>query len=100
MDWYTQYLTSDGWKARAFAAKRRAGFECALCEETHHLDVHHRNYRRVGFERPTDLIVLCRRCHQRHHGVLGSIRRAQVEPPPRQLLLPFVATLPAGPELN
>jgi len=33
------------------------------------LDVHHKTYENYGDERPEDLVVLCRSCHQKVHGV-------------------------------
>jgi 5-methylcytosine-specific restriction endonuclease McrA len=44
--------------------------------------VHHRTYARIGSEDPMDLVVLCSRCHRKHHDTL----RATVQ---RQLKLPF-----------
>ena len=65
---YATYLQSDVWKTRAAEAKRRARYECALCTSSRSLEVHHRTYVRLGREAESDLIVLCRRCHRRHHG--------------------------------
>lgn len=71
-DEYRAYLQTPAWRERADAAKARAGWECALCTSSEHLNVHHRTYERLGAERPEDLVVLCRRCHQRHHDVLTA----------------------------
>ena len=49
---------------------------CDLCARDKQLDVYHRTYERLGFERQSDLIVLCHDCHQDHHKalVLRAIR--------------------------
>lgn len=68
---YDAYLRSAAWRRRADRAKRRAGWRCQLCNTPAWesvLDAHHRTYDRLGLELPDDLIVLCRRCHRRHHG--------------------------------
>jgi hypothetical protein len=46
------------------------------------LDVHHKSYARRGFEQAEDVVVLCRDCHKRHHGVLAiaDIRATDREP--------------------
>jgi hypothetical protein len=39
------------------------------------LQVHHRAYpKELGWERPSDLTVLCRRCHDLFHSPGGTIR--------------------------
>lgn len=64
---YRAYLQSRVWKVRAARAKRW-GF-CQRCgAESPTLDAHHLTYERLGAERPSDLIALCRRCHQQEHG--------------------------------
>jgi 5-methylcytosine-specific restriction endonuclease McrA len=69
-DSYREYLASPGWRAKAEAMLWIAGYRCQVCN-THRdeatLDVHHRTYERVGGERPGDLIVLCRDCHELFH---------------------------------
>lgn len=86
---YQAYINSREWQMKARAAKEQAG-ECALCTSTRSLEVHHRTYARLGHERQSDLIVLCGRCHRRHHGTYDEA----IE---RQMMLP---TIPRGPELN
>lgn len=65
---YLQYLQSDHWKETSTKARRRAGNRCQLCNSADQLQVHHRTYERVGAELPGDLTVLCKPCHQKHHG--------------------------------
>ena len=94
---YETYLWSREWKQRANEAKQRAGWQCALCEETKSLEVHHRTYQRVGRERPSDLVVLCWRCHRRHHGTLEATMEKQRR---YDEMLPFEYRFPRGEELN
>jgi hypothetical protein len=65
---YADYLATDEWKARAAAAKERAGNRCQVCNgEDEMLDTHHRTYERLGNEDEMDLFVLCRTCHSLFH---------------------------------
>lgn len=64
---YRAYIQSDEWKARATAAKEAAGWRCQVCNRPSTavvLDAHHRTYERLGHERPDDITVLCRDCHE------------------------------------
>lgn len=44
-----------------------------VCNCNAPLDVHHNTYERRGQERPSDLIALCRPCHEKHHDILGHV---------------------------
>lgn len=66
IDYYT-YIRSPEWHKKADAAKLRAGYRCQVCNRPSRevqLDAHHRTYERLGHERPEDITVLCRRCHE------------------------------------
>jgi restriction endonuclease Mrr len=65
---YDEYLRTPEWRKTRAAALVRADHQCAM-DPSHAgtLDVHHRYYERRGAELPSDLIVLCRTCHQLHH---------------------------------
>jgi 5-methylcytosine-specific restriction endonuclease McrA len=68
---YADYLRSSEWQSTRVAALRRARYACQLCKAANvTLDVHHNTYQRRGHELPTDLIVLCRGCHGKHHDKL------------------------------
>lgn len=71
-DEYKAYLESDAWKRTRKHAIEGARGACQLCDANGRIDVHHRTYDRVGDERLSDLIVLCRRCHERFHGILPT----------------------------
>lgn len=82
--WYNNvYLRSAHWARIRTQALLRAGNRCQRCgkfgpAEPEHavyfrdvdlLQVHHINYARIGHEAPKDLLVLCRKCHCRVHGL-------------------------------
>lgn len=67
VDDYSDYLRSNGWMQKREYVLRRAGYRCQVCNREDRLEVHHRTYDRLGHEHPTDLTVLCRRCHQAFH---------------------------------
>jgi len=89
-EFYETYLNSPEWQSRATAAKDRAGWKCSLCSRRRGLEVHHNTYDRLGQEDPTDLVVLCSRCHRTHHGTLMSKYGNTNDQP----FLPFIATEP------
>ena len=64
---YRAYLASDHWRQLRLDVLRRWGFRCAVCNSDQAVEVHHRTYVRVGAERETDLLPLCRSCHQLFH---------------------------------
>jgi 5-methylcytosine-specific restriction endonuclease McrA len=67
---YQKYLRSPEWKARRMSKLKEARFRCQLCNSSGPLlECHHRTYQRCGNEQLSDLIVLCRRCHERFHGI-------------------------------
>jgi len=68
-EWYRgEYLSSDHWQGKrreVFATHHR---HCAVCRANNvPLDVHHQTYAHLGDERPEDLILLCRSCHDEVH---------------------------------
>lgn len=67
---YRAYRNSLHWRFRRARARALAGGRCQICASYHQLDTHHNNYERLGRERDSDLVVLCRECHERHHGKL------------------------------
>ena len=66
---YRSYIESSEWAAVRHIALGLADFRCRLCNSARSLEVHHRTYERRGCEYLSDLIVLCRPCHQKHHDV-------------------------------
>jgi hypothetical protein len=71
--WYAKYLNSDAWlKDKRPKILKRDKHRCTKCGSygslKSPLQVHHKSYKRVGFESEENLTTLCRACHQRHHG--------------------------------
>lgn len=66
---YAEYLSSDHWKEIREACLLFWDGRCALCKDRAS-DVHHNTYIRVGDEKLTDVVPLCRSCHKRFHGVM------------------------------
>lgn len=64
---YREYLASPHWKdvrRRYRTSKKPQG--CAVCGERWS-ELHHRTYRRLGRERLSDLVPLCRQHHEAAH---------------------------------
>lgn len=66
-DRYDAYIASDAWRENRKPALEYAEHRCQVCNADKHLDVHHRTYERLGNEKPGDLTVLCRSCHEIFH---------------------------------
>jgi hypothetical protein len=67
---YAEYLKTTHWQRVRALALEAAAHACELCSATESLEVHHRTYERLGFERPNDVIALCADCHRDHHKAL------------------------------
>jgi hypothetical protein len=65
---YADYLQTEHWKKISEECKKLADYRCMLCNKGGTLDAHHRTYERLGSELMTDIICLCRDCHNKHHG--------------------------------
>jgi 5-methylcytosine-specific restriction endonuclease McrA len=77
---YHTYIRSQGWYKRRYGALQRAENRCQVCNSAEHLQVHHRDYSRLGAEKPSDLTVLCKTCHE-----LFS-RYGRLVPPPQEVI--------------
>ena len=68
-----KYREEPEWQVRRVQALTRAGYKCQTCSRRDTtLDVHHNCYQNYGDERPEDLVVLCRSCHQKFHGIVEN----------------------------
>lgn len=65
---YQDYLRTDHWRSIRARKLQQSDYKCQLCGCKESLEVHHNTYCRVGSEDMSDLIVLCRECHEKHHG--------------------------------
>ena len=66
---YTDYLDSKAWKEKRTKVRWRARGWCERCKVGPRADVHHLTYERVGHERLSDLVGVCRECHEYLHGL-------------------------------
>jgi 5-methylcytosine-specific restriction endonuclease McrA len=64
---YKKYLDSPSWKQTRKKVLRHAGYRCEICGANSGLDVHHKTYEHVGYERQEELQVLCSSCHTAAH---------------------------------
>lgn len=84
-EWYDAYLKSKEWQRTRLRRLLRANLdddfnviqcddsECQMWFPLGLVEVHHKNYKRVGRERMSDLEVLCGGCHNyRHFGIRPS----------------------------
>ena len=63
----TVYLQSDHWKELRSQILNRDNHQCILCQKETDLQVHHRTYARLFQEKLSDLVTLCRACHEETH---------------------------------
>lgn len=92
---YHEYIKTEAWRERAEAAKQRVGHRCQICNRPATrvtLDVHHRTYEQLGNERPEDLTVLCRGCHELYE----KNRRIPPPPSPQELSVQPVTPTPTA----
>jgi hypothetical protein len=67
-----EYLKSAEWQTLRKSTLKRDNYACQSCGATGvPLEVHHLTYQRLGKERPSDVISLCRVCHERQHQHYG-----------------------------
>lgn len=71
---YDAYLRSEHWQRMRRLVLSITEGRCRHCRRPAD-DVHHKTYERLGAERITDLVALCRRCHLRAHKRLAHTRR-------------------------
>lgn len=65
---YENYIHSSKWRRRRARALMLGGYRCAKCGTRNKLQVHHLSYAHLGNELDSELMVLCRGCHQKVHG--------------------------------
>lgn len=64
---YLKYINSTRWYNKRKEALEFHGKKCKKCGSTQNLDAHHLTYERFGHENMTDLMILCRTCHEDEH---------------------------------
>ena len=68
---YRELLKSEKWKRFRIIAIYYYGNKCSICGTTHHLHVHHIEYKEnlLPWEYPLEYIqILCSSCHRKVHG--------------------------------
>lgn len=71
---YRDYLKSYHWvffktKFYTWFKEKHGSVYCIRCGAKARFNLHHTTYVRLGKERFTDIELLCRECHRRHHGI-------------------------------
>jgi len=64
---YPEYLQSQEWLIKREEILKRDNYICRLCNYYSATQVHHLHYRNIFNERPSDLISICRSCHDQQH---------------------------------
>jgi hypothetical protein len=80
---YYEYIKSPEWKNKREWALKFADYKCQVCRSVKNLNVHHSTYQNLGEEKPGDIIVLCKDCHEKFHNKLPETPKAVV---PTQML--------------
>ena len=65
---YETYLRSPEWRALRALVFERCGGECEICKEASAEEAHHLTYERIGREDLSDLMGVCKPCHELIHG--------------------------------
>lgn len=66
---YKKYIRSNEWLSVRIDILINRN-KCERCGSKHKLQVHHLSYIRLGNEEPSDLEVLCCKCHMNEHNLL------------------------------
>lgn len=78
---YQEYLKSDQWLALRRRVIERDGRKCTRCPSRERLQAHHLFYRdRWEDAELSDLVTLCRDCHEREHGLKPATSSPEVMP--------------------
>lgn len=56
-------MQSDKWRKRKHRLFEKRGYACEMCGARGPVDVHHKNYDRLGAELDDDLLIVCKDCH-------------------------------------
>lgn len=70
---YAEYLKSEHWRVFRAGIIAERGNRCEDCGcNSRRVQVHHLTYLRVGAELPSDVKVLCARCHRHRHALASK----------------------------
>ena len=73
----SKYYQTQVWKKRRGYVFKMRGNVCELCGSKDDVQVHHLTYKNKGCENLEDMLVLCRSCHEKAHGIVPG----QEKPP-------------------
>ena len=59
-------MESEMWRRKREYILKRSNGNCERCGKKAY-NVHHKTYERVGYERPEDLMAVCKSCHGKEH---------------------------------
>ena len=95
---YDEYIHSKKWAERKRRLFKKRGRQCEICgRDDRPLQVHHKNYDRLGHELDDDLLIVCEdECHpkaDRERIEWEARRKQQKENPPRWATLEEVEAL-------
>ena len=70
---YDTYMKSDMWyRKREQFLENKKDRCCEVCGKENANQVHHRTYQRLRLEKMSDLLLLCRECHEKFHAVIPA----------------------------
>ena len=78
---YDRYLLSDRWKVKKneFNQSRYSKKQCFVCGSKEKLHVHHKTYDRLYNEELTDLVCLCKDCHEKVHNIVKFTKNKRIK---------------------
>lgn len=71
---YKEYLKTPHWLKLKKQIRKRAKNKCEKCGSNKELHTHHLTYERRGHELLSDLICVCKKCHEEIHGRKFEVR--------------------------
>ncbi len=72
---YEEYLQTETWAKKRKERMTTDCYKCTQCGSTDNLQVHHKTYERLGYERMDDLSTMCKECHFKIHDDSFSIKQ-------------------------
>ncbi len=72
---YKKYLKSEKWFLKREALFVDRGKKCERCGSKENIQVHHIHYRNIYFENLEDLMVVCKSCHRKIHGIVDKEKK-------------------------
>jgi hypothetical protein len=66
---YNTYINSPEWKKFRLSIIIERGSVCEKCSAEGSVDAHHLTYDRLFNELPQDIMLLCKPCHKKEHGI-------------------------------